>query len=194
NLTNTFFLGSVNSVSSPLPVKLVSFTAFPKNQTIDLKWETAIETQNDYFTIYRSRDGKVWDSVTSVYGKGNFSENTFYETFDNNPYTGLSYYRLKNTDFNGKEYFSPIRTVSFDKNNSQIKVYPNPAVSTIVVESGDEITSIKLMSSGGQIIPVPILGNNSSRVLNVSTLPSGLYFIQITEGNNTKIKTVIIGR
>lgn len=194
NLTNTFFLGSVNSVSSPLPVKLVSFTAFPKNQTIDLKWETAIETQNDYFTIYRSRDGKVWDSVTSVYGKGNFSENTFYETFDNNPYTGLSYYRLKNTDFNGKEYFSPIRTVSFDKNNSQIKVYPNPAVSTIVVESGDEITSIKLMSSGGQIIPVPILGNNSSRVLNVSTLPSGIYFIQITEGNNTEIKTVIIGR
>jgi hypothetical protein len=195
NLSNTFYIGSINSVSSPLPVTLVSFSASPKNQSVDVKWETAIETQNDYFTVYRSRDANTWDSVTRVSGKGNSTDLSYYEVFDNNPYVGLSYYRLKNTDFDGTEYFSPIVHVTMDEKNSLINLFPNPAVSTVVVTSTvDPITAIRITGVSGQSIQVSVSPNSFSKTIDVSAFATGVYFVSIVHGAVTETRTIVIGR
>jgi Secretion system C-terminal sorting domain len=192
DLTNSFFIGSINAVSTPLPVELVFFTVVPKNQTVDITWETATETQNDYFTVLRSKDGKEWESVAKIKGQGNTGSSSFYETFDQNPFSGLSFYKLENTDLDGHSYFSSVRSVNFAAGHD-ISVYPNPAVNTIII-SGSGITSLRLMQNNGQTVPVNISTSGDTKILDVSGLPSGVYFIQITHGVVTETKTVAISR
>jgi hypothetical protein len=194
NLTNSFFLGSINSVSSPLPITLVSFTASLTNHKVDLKWETAIETDNDYFTILRSADGILWETVMRVAGKGNSGSNSYYETYDNNPLSGLSFYKLKNTDFDGHIYFSSVKMVKGGSAENQVSVYPNPAsVNLNISYSGNESYDVQIINTVGKVMQ--ILSNNvSSKTMNVSNLPAGVYFIHILFEGFSQTKTVVISR
>jgi Secretion system C-terminal sorting domain len=194
NLTNTFYLGSINAVSTPLPVSLVSFTAFLSGQHVDLQWETAIETDNDYFTVLRSKDGLQWETITRVNGKGSTVSNSFYETIDNNPLSGQSFYKLENTDFDGHVYFSPVVMVNDGNASNQVSIYPNPASSTLLItRSGNESYSIQVYNSLGQLMQV-VPNNNSSKLLDVSGLQAGVYFIHLLFPAYTLTRTVVISR
>ena len=93
----------------PLPIELLSFTPQIKPDRIDLLWTTGSEINNDYFTIERSLDLYGWDILGFVQGAGNSSVPLNYIFSDMQPLDGLAYYRLKQTDFDGKfEYFGPI--------------------------------------------------------------------------------------
>ncbi len=108
---------NVDFSNSPLPIEFIYFNAKAINNSVQLEWATATEVNNDFFTIERSMDGKWWDVVTHINGAGNTNHLTRYDFIDNNPYSGISYYRLKQTDYDGKyEYFAPVAV-----NNSNIK-------------------------------------------------------------------------
>jgi uncharacterized repeat protein (TIGR01451 family) len=93
----------------PLPIELLSFTPSIKPDRIELKWTTGTEINNDYFTLERSRDLYGWEVLGFVPGAGNSSVPLSYSFSDLRPLDGLAYYRLKQTDFDGKfEYFGPI--------------------------------------------------------------------------------------
>lgn len=93
-----------------LPITLDYFTAIPKNTSIELKWRTLSETNNDYFSIYRSPNGlEYWQLVASVQGAGNSSVTNDYTFIDPYPVNGLNYYVLMQTDYDGRrEQFPPI--------------------------------------------------------------------------------------
>jgi hypothetical protein len=192
NLSNSFFLGSIDAVSSPLPVTLVSFTAFLSNQKVDLKWETATETGNDYFTVLRSKDGIAWAQVQRVDGKGTSDNNTYYEIFDGNPLSGISYYKLENTDFDGHVYFSPVMMINSSESSDEISVYPNPTSDNLVVlHNGNESFTIEVLNNMGQLV-MRIPGNKSPKTMDVSSLPGGVYFVQILfSGKRLTTKVVI---
>jgi len=117
---------------SPLPIELLSFDAAPNKNTIDLTWATATETNNDFFTIEKSKDGNEFEDVAKVDGAGNSNQVIEYSFTDKNPYNGLSYYRLKQTDFNGE--FSYSKTVAVNLNpNNQFYLYQNPSANHIIV-------------------------------------------------------------
>ena len=194
NLSNTFYLGSINAVSTPLPVTLVSFTANLMNNKVDLKWETAIETDNDYFTVLRSKDGVQWESIIKIPGRGNSSSNEFYESFDNNPLSGQSFYKLENTDLDGHIYFSPVAMINEGGISDQVTVYPNPASSTLIItRSGNDPFTIEIFNNIGQRMQV-VAANVSGRSLDVSGLPAGIYFVHITANGNTQTRTVVVRR
>ncbi len=133
NLSNSFYIGSINSVSSPLPVTLISFTADLENSEVKLNWSTAAEINNDFFTIQKSKDESGWEDVVRVPGNGTSSVTQFYSAIDQQPFTGTSFYRLKQTDIDGKESFSPIVSVKRTEEGSSISVYPNPASNQLTV-------------------------------------------------------------
>lgn len=117
-------------ISTPLttlPIELIDFTAESENGKVKLNWATASEQDNDFFTIERSEDGISFDILEIVDGAGNSSQKISYYAIDESPTYGTTYYRLKQTDFDGKYEFS--KTVSA-KNNLDIsdafKVFPNP--------------------------------------------------------------------
>ncbi|PCI95791.1 MAG: hypothetical protein COB15_11770 [Flavobacteriales bacterium] len=129
-LTNNrrFTLATINKLTSPLPIDLISFEANINDDKVDIKWVTASEINNDYFTIERSIDAKNWEEVLVVAGAGNSNQTITYFDSDYEPLTGISYYRLKQTDFNGEFTYSNIVPVKFIKDavDGNINLFPSP--------------------------------------------------------------------
>lgn len=102
-----------------LPIELISFDGYNKNNNNILTWSTASENNNDYFTVERSEDGVNWDVIDTVGGAGNSQSNINYSLVDNNYREVINYYRLKQVDFDGQyELFEKI--VAID-NRTEIK-------------------------------------------------------------------------
>ncbi|PCJ89099.1 MAG: hypothetical protein COA57_02485 [Flavobacteriales bacterium] len=143
-----------------LPIELLSFTAtLTEEKTVKLMWSTAAEINNDYFTIERSTNGLTFEEIAEEPGAGNSNERRDYETYDDSPVQGTVYYRLKQTDYDGKyEYFKLI-SVSYEVTPTGtciLKVYPNPCYGQCNVSlsecQGDENSQI-------QIDVVDVIGN-----------------------------------
>lgn|GEM_PF-835930 len=101
--------GTVVITQTPLPIELLSFTANVVHESVRLNWATATETNNDFFTIERSTNLNDWEVLGFVDGAGTSSRPLHYSFTDYNPMAGVSYYRLKQTDYDGKfEYFGPL--------------------------------------------------------------------------------------
>jgi hypothetical protein len=126
-----FTFGSEGSSLNPLPIELLSFTAQQNGSVVDLNWETVSEINNDYFTIERSEDAIDFETIATVGGAGNSSNKLNYGITDFAPLLGVSYYRLKQTDYDGKYEFSNIEAVNFtgeEKNGEpSILIFPNPS-------------------------------------------------------------------
>ncbi|MBS1600117.1 MAG: T9SS type A sorting domain-containing protein [Bacteroidetes bacterium] len=192
NLANTYYLSSINLNGSTLPVTYISFTANPENDFVKLDWMTATEQNNDHFTVQRSADGKNWDDIKSVDGSGNTTTATSYTTYDENPLSGTSYYRLKQTDMDGRQSYSIIRIVVLNK-MLVLNVYPNPASDYIVVSgTNTEKVNIILFNSNGQRMNIPIARDGVKSTLYVSNVMPGIYFIQIIQGTSNETRKITI--
>ncbi|MBI2268820.1 MAG: hypothetical protein HYU69_00520 [Bacteroidetes bacterium] len=96
-----FALASISQVNW-LPIELLGFTAVSEKSFVKLNWSTATETNNDYFTVERSGNGSNYDLVQTIKGAGNNTTKLEYELIDSKPLKGINYYRLKQTDYDGK--------------------------------------------------------------------------------------------
>ncbi len=123
----TYFALGYQSV--PLPITLAFFDAIPEEAGVRLKWATLAEKDNAYFTIERSVTGLSFDSIMAVPGAGNSREMIYYAALDELPFRGVSYYRLKQTDYDGT--FTHSRVVRVEtlggRNYMQVVLYPNPS-------------------------------------------------------------------
>lgn len=194
NLQNgdRFTLGNTD-LSNPLPVELVAFTAEALDAEVTLRWTTASEVNNDYFAVQRSQDAESWEEVTRVEGAGTTSEKHTYETVDGLPYTGVSYYRLKQTDFDGRFTYSAVQRVEI-RDPYYLKVYPNPTSGTFTVATGFELEpgNVRLRNMLGQEIPVQFISNGSSNTLQPQILSPGVYILQIQKGYWSRSVRLII--
>lgn len=84
-----------------LPIELTEFKCITENDDIQLKWITSSETNNDYFTIYRSNNALKFDKIGVIKGNGTTSMQTSYIFYDYFPDTGTNYYKISQTDYNG---------------------------------------------------------------------------------------------
>ena len=106
---------SKNAPDAILPVELMSFNAYKSENEVHVKWLTAMELDNDYFEVQRSSDGIDFEVIQTIDGFGTTSFNQDYYTEDISPLSGVSYYRLSQTDFDGtKTTYSPV-AVQFEQ-------------------------------------------------------------------------------
>jgi hypothetical protein len=103
-------------------VELLSFTAEVVSQGVALNWTTASEINNDYFTIERSADAVHFEDLLKVNGAGNSTRHCITAHSINKPLQGISYYRLKQTDFDGTSSWSDAVSV-FIGSNENITVF-----------------------------------------------------------------------
>lgn len=170
------------SCNNILPIELLSFMAEARNAAVELTWITASEQNNDYFTIERSADGVVWETVETLPGAGNSYENLMYQTVDRSPLPGQSYYRLKQTDFDGQFSYSDIKPISMGAVAAQeMQLFPNPTNGQITIDGvSGGIKSIAIFNALGQRVDtqIPISAQSDTRLLvDMSTLPSGIYTV-----------------
>ncbi len=115
--------------STTLPIDLISFTSrtYEKN-SVQLNWETLSEINNKVFDIERSIDGVNFNSVSQIEGAGDSKEKLTYTYLDKNLPNGIYYYRLKQTDVDGKFSYSSILSHKITTSeNPKLTVYPNPS-------------------------------------------------------------------
>ena len=113
---------------NPLPVTLLDFKAEAASRQVNLNWQTSTEKNASHFVVERSRDGKTFEKVAQVAANGNTSQLQLYRAVDANPYTGVSYYRLRMVDLDGSEELSKIVKVSIGVAGwlGEISLFPNP--------------------------------------------------------------------
>jgi hypothetical protein len=180
NSTRYFTVASTTK-DTPLPIELTTFTAKQKGSRVLLNWKTATETNNDYFTIERSADGYQFDAIASIEGAGNSSTANNYEIIDDSPFNGINYYRLKQTDYDGKYSYSNTVFVNM-KNTSEIRISPNPTDGIVRIEGeSEELSNYSVSNIIGQDVSSQVnFVENAEHfiVIDLSALPSGLYFVR----------------
>lgn len=179
---------------TPLPIELVNFNVITEdNRTVKLIWETASEINNNFFTIERSINAVDWEIVTTVDGAGNSNTLKNYVAKDNNPYLGVSYYRLKQTDFNGQFEYTSIKNVTLKELYSEsVEIYPNPTDSYItVVGSANELSEVRIFNVVGQdVTHLTYINslNSSTLSIDLSQLAGGIYYLKTRTAINNMYK------
>lgn len=143
---------------SALPVEMSTFEVVSLADKVSLKWATESELNNDYFTIERSRDGEEFHQLENVKGAGTINTHQSYSYFDVNPLTGVSYYRIVQTDFDGENSASEILSVQFESEDDGVFIFPN------LLEKRGEL-QIKLPFVG-EDIQIVIINVTGKEVLN----------------------------
>lgn len=195
-----FAFGSLAG-SSPLPIELVEFTAkLNSNKKTDIEWTTATEINSDYFNIERSADGIVFENIQTLAAAGNSTYIINYATIDQNPLKGVSYYRLKQIDFDGNFTYSQIASINNDDSSMEVNLFPNPsfdgAFNLDITGSENEEILVVLYNANGQMVysKAIITTSNQTRVAIETSgeLPSGIYWVTGTSKNELFRKKLIV--
>lgn len=185
---------STDCSAVPLPVELIDFTAQLMGEKVLLSWSTASERSCDYYEIQRSTNGQVWETVGFKEGNGNTNMISKYTYSDAAPFKGISYYRLKQYDFDGAFEFLPIRSVQFMNDEEAISLYPNPAKNSVKVSAVKfKIDKIVVHSSTGKAVRTIQDIDEEIISIDVNQIPAGVYFIEVrTQDGSTHRRRLVI--
>lgn len=174
------FVGSGSS--TPLPVELIHFELTPNGESIEIHWSTASELNNHFFTLEKSWDGIHWNVLAKLEGKGTSNDLSHYSFTDLQPYPNQTFYRLKQTDFNGKFEYVAMKSVSSENGDiSQISVSPNPSSNWLKIENVsfplEQIRFFNAMCNDLSDQINIVQQTNHSLLVDISSLSNGLYSI-----------------
>ena len=175
-----------------LPIELISFEVRNNNGIVSLNWKTATETNNDYFTVEKSQNGSDFIALSTIKGAGDSQTLLNYRATDNNPYQGVSYYRLKQTDFNGNFTYSHLTYVNTES-EINLFVYPNPNKGSFTLNIADEmeIGELILINALGQIVHKQNVMQGDTEI-NMQEPAVGIYNIIVLRDNQKVYNSKII--
>ena len=202
---NTITLSSIDGFSwwtaaesgKTLPITLLDFSAFCNDDNIELNWTTASESNNSHFEIQQSDNAIDFETIGKLNGaiNSNVIRNYSYIDYSNNK--EFKYYRLKQVDLDGKYSFSRIITNNCNETNiAKVRIYPNPFNDKITILFDNVIkgnVNIVIKNITGTVIFEESINNNKSILeLDIKNkLSAGIYFITITNNNNTVIHKIV---
>lgn len=203
-VNNHFIVSSMNNgalevfgfpIGTPLPVELFEFTAVKYNLSVLLHWATASEMNSNKFDVERSADGNNFSLLKTVDGAGNSTQIRNYETTDNEPLLGVSYYRLKQIDFNGSYRYSKIVSVFFSQkyffNIQPTLVNDKATVSYYAENENIEITIYGV--DGKQFFKKTFDDVNGDFKFEIdwNGYQSGIYYVSMKSGENAVVKKIV---
>jgi hypothetical protein len=182
--------------STPLPVELLSFTAAYNGIDVDLKWATATETNSDYFSVERSIDAVDFAEIGKIAASGNSNSILEYSSRDQFPMEGLSYYRLKEVDFDGEFQYSGVVPININIDNDK-----NNLLEILNLSSGNGLLNftfncvcktslnIRIIDATGRNVFLNTdhpMENGNVFSTDISSFSPGIYMIILSDGQNIK--------
>ncbi len=196
-----FTLASINAATNPLPIELLNFTvSYNGVNAVNINWETASETNNDYFTIERSSDAIHFSEINKIRGAGNSNQTIQYSTIDKQPLNGVTYYRLKQTDYNGDYKYSNTKSVLIENGNdfevtNVVSLLSENTIEITITGSSQSDLKVDLFDELGKLIYTSNfkLSETYSKIIIPSDqLSSGIYLLNITGGNKVISKKIFL--
>ena len=174
-------------ITGILPITLLSFTAKLQDKNkVQLHWSTANEYNNAFFTIEKSNDGKTFETLAIIKSNGNNTNTQNYQALDEKPFA-ITFYRLKQTDINGKFSYSSIVTIKLSNAKEGITIFPNPTSNVVYLQLTD-IANKKLhytiVDLQGKIVATQTINSNTTTIA-VAQLASNTYIINIVDETKT---------
>lgn len=188
------FSGTASLDCTVLPIELTNFYAnyVPEEEVVDIYWNTASERNNDYFTLEKSYDGLNFFEFGIVDGAGTSNYETQYYVNDPENKTGVIYYRLKQTDFDGKFKYSKVVSVNiFPELKNEMVLFPNPtknSAEAIFTNSKEEIAYLRIIDSKGFVVEtreIQTINGSNSVDIDLNDKFQGIYFITIVTSQYT---------
>jgi hypothetical protein len=188
SITTTFFsvTGTISGPAgfgalTPLPISLAYFEGQATEEGALLSWETLAEESNAYFTIEKSRDGVHFEELARVKGAGDSDVPLQYKYLDKQPYK-LTYYRLRQTDYDGTFEVFNIVTVSVQDKVQPIKVFPTIVRNRLVnveLPFADQEWESTLIDMSGRVLSQYPLQDGRNNLELPGRLPNGMYILRI---------------
>lgn len=200
--TKYFTLGA-DDEANPLPIELILLTVEMDGDNASVQWKTASEINNDFFTVERSDNGVLFTELGNVNGAGNSNQTMSYELVDKEPLNGISYYRIKQTDFDGNYEYSDIAILNNSNiNKEDISIYPNPIKNDQVniLLSGlenEKIVNVYILSTYGEIMYNKTIEIGNRKIVravfnDLDKLKPGLYILSFRYNNKLMNKKIIV--
>jgi hypothetical protein len=200
NITS-FSQFDVTSSNASLPIELLSFTAKRKNvQDVYLDWSTSTETNNKGFEVQRMLEGTtIFETIAWVEGHGTTTATQYYQLVDKNSFTDVSYYRLKQIDFDGTVSYSAIRAVEgTEAIILNVAIYPNPVEYDLNIRFNeltqeDNKVIIKVMTLHGQLVQQTVHNVQAHEVVQINTkdLVPAMYVLSIEINGETFVQKFV---
>lgn len=185
---------------APLPVELLYFDAEFEGSYVNIHWATASEVNCDYFSIQRAASDLKWSEIARADGAGNSNRKNYYTEKDRNALSGISYYRLKQVDYDGDFKYSDVVSVinSNLPGSNEVFIYPNPVRGSSVIlnipyaysKAESEVTIFAL--SGKVLLTTKLEIDQKTTLLNIDRLDPGAYLIQIQSSLLNETKKLIV--
>ncbi|KAA9331410.1 T9SS type A sorting domain-containing protein [Hymenobacter busanensis] len=183
----------------PLPVSLVRFGAKASGPGVEVTWQTAQEIENDYFEVERSADGRSFEAVGRVAGAGSTSSLRNYRLVDTTPLAGLSYYRLKQVDFDATTTYNEpavVRLTGGTDRGPAASVYPNPSHGAFVLRMTEPAaldTQLQVLDMRGRCIYTETLpAGTKERAIRTTSWQRGVYALRLTNAKGSSTVRLVV--
>jgi len=186
------------NIGCPLPIRLNYFEAELENKKVNLEWETLSEINSDYFIVQRANKSGQFYDLYKVETNENTSDKILYNTIDENPIKGISYYRLVLVNMDGSQEFSDIKSVVFNENDVELYIVPNPNNGVFELFYTSEISNeakIELYTSGGQLLKIENFALKTGEQiipLDYRDLPKGVYILKFYTKDKVMTERLVI--
>ncbi len=166
--------------ASGLPVTWLYFNGKEENNQTQLEWAASYEKDCQFYTVEKSNDGNDFTELAKINSKNNENGTSIYNTIDANP-CATTYYRVKQTDFNGQENY--FRTIVVKKNtntNNTSYYYNGEVVVNLETEKTEMVNASLFAIDGRKVASFPVyLNSGINRITYPKPEMTGLYFINI---------------
>lgn len=198
---STFYVGEPSEgmivENTSLPIRLVYFRGEKQGNKNLLSWQTSYELDNAFFSIERSKDAQNFTEIARVDALVNSNQLKNYTWLDESPEDDWNYYRLKQTDLDGTQVYSPIIVALQNESiaESEYIVYPNPTydgkVSINIGQSNLLQASWGLLDAQGNSLINFSPITKTAWQIDLSQYPQGMYFLRLVVNGKIHTKKII---
>ena len=181
--------------TAPLPVQLVAFSGYHSAQGVALSWATASEQNSATFEVQHSINGTDFETVGSVKAMGFSTQKKEYSFTHTEPKRNANFYRLAQTDIDGKVFYSNILMVRcFIQNLEMKQVRSQPNLSANITAKNSGSATLTLTDVQGRVKYTENLmlniGDNAVEVPQY--LGAGIYFLGVNTQNTVVNQKMIV--
>src|ERR1700739_4080373 len=198
--TASFLLASLYSraqdgIAPPTPpvANVVSFSGLSEEHDNNIYWTSVVENNCSYFALERSCDYVMWEEAVKLKGEGNSSQQIPYYYHDEAPYTGFTYYRIKEVSADGSFTYSPSIVVE-SKMQIAVDIFPNPAdgiIKVTVLGKENETSHLYIKSMMGQVVFYSDVMNNSAMEIDIESYPEGIYSVEVESKSGSTVQRLV---
>jgi hypothetical protein len=140
-----------------------------------VQWQTAQEQNSKDFTIQRSSDGVKYTGIGSVPAAGNSNAILNYSFVDPSPVVGKNYYRLLQSDLDGKSSYSPVKVLQFANTGNLVWYSTGSRTVEVNLQNGTNENYL-ITDISGKLIRQGQLSNGRT---TLSKLTAGVYVVKV---------------